>query len=185
MLSQEDEVKLDTLIDNLTSFIQSNDGQDKTEVEKDGLYISAQTLWKQLRDELVNMHFKFYLKRDQYDWLTNMLLSELEYDANTIFIAVELTEMLGKWKFTGPAKNDKSVVGYVVNPTELQYIYQLIAQHKVKGLTQKAYRFAEVIRNIFRVLQIVSYYDNHVKDLNKKVVDWAASFTPPTQTEEV
>ena len=100
----------------------------------------------------------------------------MEYDVNTIFLAIELTEMLGEWKNTGSAKDDKSVQGYISDATEITYIYHLIAKHKVKGLKNASYRFAEVLKRIGNISKVIAYYDTHAKNLSKDIQDWVASF---------
>jgi hypothetical protein len=180
MIKVEDETSMDNLVKDLNDFMVNNIGRGQSDEVKDKLYSDAIEKWKQLRDHLIGVHYNFYLNRKQYQWLTDTLMTKLEYNSDTVFLALELTEMLGEWKETGTNKDDDSLKGYVVDATELNYIYHLLADkdkgYKVTGLTAQAYRFREVLTNIFKVLKVVSYYDNHVKSLQSDIQNWVALF---------
>jgi len=176
LISVETEINLDSKIADIENFVNNNTGKGKSELEKDNLYGEAKELWNKYAESLRDVHYTFYLNRKQYQFLTDLLLEGLEYDVNTIFLAIELTEMLGEWKNTGSAKDDKTVQGYISDATEITYIYHLIAKHKVKGLKNTSYRFAEVLNRIGKISKIIAYYDTHAKNLSKDIQDWVASF---------
>ena len=179
MISIEDEIFLDGKLNELQYFTDNNHGLGKTEAEKDELYYTAQSNWKQYVERLKSMKYTFYLNRNQYNFLTNLLISKLEYDVNTIFLAIELTNMLGTWEITKGKKDSKSdteVKSYTSDATEITYIYHLIAKHTVKGLTRDTYFFAEILRKIGRISKVVSYYDTQAKSWNKDIQDWASTF---------
>lgn len=178
-ISIEDENFLDTKLNELETLIENNHGLGKTETEKDELYFSAQAAWKEYVERLKNMKYNFYLNRKQYIFLTNLLISKLEYDVNTVFLAIELTNMLGTWEITKgkkDSKDDKETKVYTSDATEITYMYHLIAKHKVKGLTDDTYRFTEILRKIGRISKIVSYYDAYAKSWNKDIQDWVSTF---------
>lgn len=178
-ISFEDELFLDSKISGIENLLSNEHGLGKSEVEKDQLYYSAQLAWKEYVQRLKGVKFTFYLNRKQYNFLTNLLISKLEYDVNTVFLAIELTDMLGKWelnKTNKEAKNDTEVKAYVSDATEITYMYHLISTFKPKGLTADTYLFAEILRKIGFISKIVGYYDNHAKALNKDIQDWCATF---------
>jgi hypothetical protein len=177
LISSEDESNLDTTIEGIEAFITSNDGKGKSETEKDDLYTSAKELWSSLANLLKETHYTFYLNRKQYHFLKDLLEEKLEYDTNTVFIAIELYNMLGQWKETGPKQiNDKDVKGYSADATEITYIYHLISKHKVKGLGTSTFLFSEILRKIGDLSKIISYYDNKAKSLSKEIQDWVVTF---------
>ena len=92
-ISFEDEMFLDSKISMLEDYIANNHGLGKTEAEKDNLYYTAQSTWREYVERLKNMNYTFYLNRKQYHFLTNLLISKLDYDVNTVFLAIELTNM--------------------------------------------------------------------------------------------
>ena len=178
-ISFEDEMFLDSKISILDAFIANNHGLGKAENEKDELYYTAQSTWREYVDRLKSMNYTFYLNRKQYNFLTNLLISKLEYDVNTVFLAIELSNMLGNWETTKgkkDSKDDNEVKEYVSDATEITYIYHLIAKHTVKGLTHDTYLFAQILRKIGFISKIVSYYDTHAKTFNKDIQDWASTF---------
>jgi len=97
-ISLEDELFLDTKISELDNMLANEHGLGKTEQEKDVLYFSAQTTWKEYVNRLKSMKYSFYLNRKQYNFLTNLLISKLEYNVESVFLAIELTDLLGNWK---------------------------------------------------------------------------------------
>jgi len=178
-ISFEDEIFLDTKISGIENLLATEHGLGKSEVEKDQLYYSAQIAWKEYVERLKNMKFTFYLNRKQYNFLTTLLISKLEYDVNTVFLAIELSDMLGKWelsKTSKDTKNDTELKSYTADATEITYIYHLISTFKPKGLTADTYLFAEILRKIGFISKVIGYYDNHAKSLNKDIQDWAATF---------
>ena len=177
MVTMEAEVNLDSKIKDIEDYLYNNHGRGKSEAEKDALYGQAKQYWENYAEALRNIHFTFYLNRKQYQFLTDLLINKMEYDVNTVFLAIELTDMLGEWKSSGSStKDDVSLNGYVADATEITYIYHLISKHKVNGLSNSSYRFAEVLRRIGAISKIIAYYDTHAKNFSKEIQNWVATF---------
>ncbi len=178
MISFETETELDAKIKEVEDFLNNNHGRNKSEAEKDQLYADAKIIWEQYATLLRDMNFSFYLNRKQYQFLTELLRDKMEYDVNSVFLAIELTDMLGEWIKQGTSKDDQILQEYTTDATEITYIYHLIAKHKVKGLGNSTYRFAEVLKRIGAISKIIAYYDTHAKNFSKDIQDWVASFEP-------
>lgn len=176
VISIEDETFLDTKMQEIDSYIDKNHGLGKTEKEKDELYYNAQTLWREFVSRLKTMKYSFYLNRKQYNYLTDLLIEKMEYDVDTVFIAVELTNMLGNWHENKGKIEDTEVKEYIADATEITYMYHLIAKNKVKGLTTKTFLFVEILKKIGFISKIVSYYDTYAKNSNKEIQDWVSTF---------
>ena len=186
LLPTADEEALDTTIEGIETFIASNDGKGKSEEEKDQLYTTAKEIWGDLAQLLKNTKYTFYLNRKQYHFLKDLLEEKLEYDVNTVFVAIELYNMLGQWKESGAKQtNDKDIKGYTADATEITYIYHLIAKHKVKGLGTSTFLFTEILRKIGDLSKIISYYDNKAKSLSKEIQDWVVTFDEGVTAESV
>jgi hypothetical protein len=166
---------LDNKISNLENFMKSNDGKHQSDDIKDGLYKSAQELWTEYASALKDAKYNFYLNRPQHKFLTNLILTKLELDVNTVFFAIELTDMLASMKDV-KYTNDTDIIPFIVNTTEITYIYHLISKHKINGLTKDAYLFAQILRRIGDISKIFNYYDAEGKSLSTEVQDWVASF---------
>ena len=104
-----------------------------------------------------------------------LILKTLEYDVNSVFFAIELTELLGGVK-GAKYSNDDDLVAFPVNATEITYIYHLISEYKIKGLTNNAYYFAQVLRRIGTISKVFNYYDATAKNLSTTIQDWVVSF---------
>ena len=99
----------------------------------------------------------------------------MEYDVNTVFVALELRELMSNMKELQYV-DDMTLLSIDMTATEITYLYHLISTHKVKGLTKDAYLFASVLRRIGEISKIINYYDNESKVLVNDVTIWAAGF---------
>jgi len=171
-LAIEDQLDKDIL--NIENYIEVTSGLGKTDLERDSDYDYAQNMWKTYQHNLREAKFNFYLDRSQYNLLTDLLLKKLEYDVNTLFIALELSELLGS--MSGSKYNtDLELKTFGVTPTEITYIYHLIQNYKVKGLTKESITFSKILIRIGDISKIVSYYDASVKRLTEEIQTWAIS----------
>jgi DNA polymerase III delta prime subunit len=175
LINKEWEVRLDDRISEIEKYIRENNGKGKSEEEKDTLYKNAQEMWKEYINILKSTKYNFFLNRTQYKFLTDLILIKIEYDVNTVFFAIELTELLGNMKGT-KYTNDKDSMPFEVNATEITYIYHLISKHKVKGLTKDSYTFAQVLHRIGDISKVFNYYDTAGKNLSTDIQNWALTF---------
>ena len=173
--SFEVEAELDSKLSEVTSFIEDpeNSGNGVTEEEKDILYLKAQDLLKEFKKCLRDSVFNFNLNRDQYKLLTTLLNNKLEYDVNSLFIALELTEMLEEMHGVKYKGGEDELVCFPVTATDITYVYHLISQYKVKGLTKEARSLASVLIRIGEISKLVSYYDSTSKNLTEDITKWA------------
>ena len=172
LLNFDRELLLDSKIEEVENFLKNNPGHGLPEEAKDALYGNAQYLYNEYKKNLRDVRFHFYLNRPQYNLLTDLILKKLEYDVNTVFIAIELTELLGTMEGT-KYQNDTDIKLFEVNATELTYIYHLIQGHKVKGLTKEAYVFSKLLMRIGEVSKVINYYDARAKALPEEIQQWA------------
>ena len=169
------ETILDGKISAIESYMENNIGKGKSDDEKDELYKNAQELWKDYTNSLKEAKYNFHLNRPQWKFLTDLILSKLEYDVNTVFFAIELTNLLGSMKDV-KYSNDKDLIAFPVNATEITYIYHLISKHKVKGLTKDSYLFSEVLVRIGNISKVFNYYDTYAKNLSTDIQNWVTAF---------
>jgi len=177
-ITEENEQSLDTAVKELENFMAFNHGLGKSETEKDELYSKAKGLWEVYVEVFRLTKMKFFLNADQYEYFTIMLRDKIEYDVNTIFFGIELTDTLGDWVINKGEKITKEVKSYEIDPVSANYLYHLISTVKVKGLTEEAYLFSQVLKKTHELIKVVNFYDNHAKSLSKDVQDWVASFEP-------
>ena len=169
------ETLLDGKIQAIEDFMTNNDGTGKSDEDKDNLYKTSQELWKEYTNALRDVKYNFHLNRVQWKFLTDLLLTKLEYDVNTVFFAIELTELLGSMKDV-KYSNDDQLIAFPVNATEITYIYHLISKHKVKGLTKDSYTFSKVLVRIGNISKLFNYYDSYAKNLSTDIQNWVTSF---------
>lgn len=184
IITKQIESDLDDVISNIENLIKNNTGKGKSEEEKDSLYLAAQEMWKKLKNLLTECKYNFYLNRAQYKFLTDILLGKIEYDVNTVFFAIELTNLLGTMK-EAKYLNDKDIIAYPVNATEITYIYHLISNYKIKGLTRDAYTFSQVLIRIGTISKVFNYYDTSLKNLGEDIKLWVATFDNDVTSEEL
>jgi len=184
-ISEEFENNLDTKYQAVLDFTKNNNGKGKTDLEKDNLYKDAQQLWADYTNSLKIVKYNFNLNRVQWKFLSDLIQGKLEYDINTIFLAIELTEVLGTMREDSKVfNNDTDSVAFLVNATEITYIYHLIAEHKVKGLSKDSYTFSEILKRIGAVSKVFNYYDTIGKNLAADIQDWVACFDDNVTMEQ-
>ena len=175
LIASESENALDAKLQEIENYINTNDGKDKSDEEKDALYLYAQKIWQEYSDLLQETKYNFNLNRSQFKFLKNLLVTKMQYDVNTVFIALELEELLNNsdsFKYV----NDYQLNSIQANATEITYIYHLIATHKVTGITKDARTFAEILRKIGDVSKVFNFYETSGKNLASDVQDWVAAF---------
>jgi hypothetical protein len=175
LIDNNDENELDSLLIEIESFIKENSGKGKSEEEKDKLYADAQLKWKSYFNKLRSVKYNFFLNREQWNFLTNLILTKLEYDVDTLFFAIELTDMLGTYK-NAKFSNDSELKEFKMNATEITYIYHLIAKYKVKGLTKDAYTFSKILLKIGDLSKVINYYDTTGKNHSDDIQKWVLTF---------
>lgn len=174
LILEETEIKLDNHIKEISDYMRNNSGKEKTTEEKDALYLASQKLWKNYITDLESTKYNFFLNKEQWKFLTDLILHKLEYDVNTVFFAIELKELFDAMKST-KYKGDE-YIPYSVNATEVTYIYHLISKHTIKGLTKDSYLFSEVLLLIGSISKIFNYYDATGKNLSTDIQDWVLTF---------
>jgi hypothetical protein len=175
IITSQEEFLLDSKIKEIEDFMKNNSGKGKSEEQKDELYLASQSLWGSYSDALKEAKYNFHLNRPQHKFLTDLILTKMEYDVNTVFFAIELTNMLGTMK-EAKYTNDTDLVAFPVNATEITYIYHLISKHKVKGLTKDAYTFSKILLRIGGISKMFNYYEAASKNLSGDIQDWVLTF---------
>lgn len=183
ILSTEEEVRLDSSIKSIEDYMKNNTGEGKSEQEKDELYKNAQLMWKEYTNVLRDVKYNFHLNRPQWKFLTDLILTKLEYDVNTVFFAIELTNLLASMKDT-KFTDDNQLLEFAVDATEITYIYHLISKHKLKGLTKDSYTFANILKRIGDISKVFNYYDTAAKNLSGEIQNWVAAFEEGVSIEE-
>lgn len=184
LITNESESNLDSKIQELEDYMINNHGKGKSDEEKDELYGKSQVIWKELANVLRDTKYNFHLNRKQFQYLKDLIKNTLEYDVNTVFFAIELTDLMSNMDKVSFV-NDEDLVAIPTNATEITYVYHLISQHKVKGLTKSAYYFAQILRRIGDISKLFNFYDTSVKNLSTEITDWAASFEDGVELENV
>jgi len=175
IINQEFETSLDEKLNTIETFMKTNVGKGKSDEEKDEVYKQAQILWNDYITTLTNTKYNFHLNRSQYNFVTDLILTKIEYDVNTVFFGMELLDMLGVMRNT-KYSNDKELVSFPVNATEITYIYHLISKQTVTGLSKKAFSFVEVLKRIGNISKVFNYYDTYGKNLSTDIQNWVLSF---------
>jgi hypothetical protein len=174
LIDADVEANLDENIQEALNFIKNNTGKGKSNSEKDNLYLESQKLHKNFTQNLEKSKYNFYLNKNQWKFLTELILKKLEYDVNTVFFAIELRDLFDVMKTTKYSGDE--YISFSVNATEVTYIYHLISKHKVVGLTQDSYRFSEILLLIGSISKIFNYYDATSKNLSTDIQDWVVTF---------
>jgi len=175
ILSPEMENELDKAVKDVLTFMTYNMGVGKSEEEKDYLYIEAKKLWENYVRVFRDTKLTLYLNPEQFDYFTKILKEEIEYDVNTIFFGIDLTNTLGSW-VKQVIESEVEISSYQTDPVSFNYIDHLISTVKVKGLTEESYLFGQVLRKIKEIMKVINFYDGHAKNLSKDIQEWVSNF---------
>jgi len=175
ILSLEMENELDNAVKDVLTFMTYNMGVGKSEEEKDYLYIEAKKLWENYVRVFRDTKLTLYLNPEQFDYFTKILKEEIEYDVNTIFFGIDLTNTLGSW-VKQVIESEVEISSYQTDPVSFNYIDHLISTVKVKGLTEESYLFGQVLRKIKEIMKVINFYDGHAKNLSKDIQEWVSKF---------
>lgn len=173
-IDNEQEVSLDSKIELVNQFMKNNSGKGKESQEQDALYGESQKLWQDFIATLEATKYNFYLNKDQWKFLTDLIYSKLEYDVNTVFFAIELNQVLNDIKSSKYTGNE--ILPFPVTATEVTYIYHLIQNHKVKGLGKDSLLFSQILLTIGAISKIFNYYDATGKSMSNDIQDWVLTF---------
>lgn len=175
ILEVVDEVKLDEKIEVIDQYMLNTEGKGKTPEEKDAIYAHAQDLWKEYKESLQEVQYNLYLNRPQYRFITDLFLSKLEYDVNTVFIAIDLHKLLSGMHGT-KFNDDTQLVNFKITATELTYMYHLISTYKVRGLGKDAFVFTDILYRVANISKVIDYYEKTNKILATDIQNWVAAF---------
>lgn len=173
-IDSEQELLLDSKIDSVNQFMKNNSGKGKESKEQDALYGESQKLWQNFIATLESTKYNFYLNKDQWKFLTDLIYTKLEYDVNTVFFALELNQLLTDIKSSKYTGNE--IIPFPVTATEVTYIYHLIQNHKVKGLGKDSLLFSQILLTIGAISKIFNYYDATGKNMSNDIQDWVLTF---------
>lgn len=176
------ETSLDAKLKEAEDFMTFNTKSGLSDQEQDELYGKAKIMWREYYDIHATTKYMFYLNRRQYKFLTDLITQKLEYDVETVFLAVGLTELLAsmeKKKYT----NDNELNCFEVTAVEITYIYHLISKYKAKGLNNDTYRFSEVLLKIGEISKVFNYYENMNKQLSTTIQNWVMTLQEGVTTD--
>ncbi len=177
ILETESESNLDNQISNIRDFMLKNDAKGKSDSIKNTTYGDAQKIWGNFRNSLDTTKFNFFLDKEQFEYLMNLLKNKFEYDVNAVFYILELTSILGEIESDGKKGfKENKYIGFKLTATDITYMYHILAQYKVKGLNRGTVLFANIIRRIGEISKLFDYYNNITKELSTEIVDWVAQF---------
>jgi hypothetical protein len=189
LISVEDETYLDNMISDIKNYMQTSTVTiDSDESIKDYEYSTLKNMWNQASGRNVgrlnSVNFKLPLYREDYKYLTELLLTKMEYNIDTVFYAVELTDALANME-GAKYKDDKEIKLFDFTSVDLTYIYHLLAKHTMKGLTKGTYSYVSIIKAIISVSKVFDYYKNEYELLVKDIQEWATVFSQDTQTADM
>lgn len=184
IITKATEDALDKALKDTEDFMLNNSKKGQSEEKQIELYSTAKNMWKEYFDLHSVTKYSFFLNRKQYQFLTDLILTKLEYDVNTVFFAIGLTDLLGTMKDSKDFTNDTDLQGFEVNATEITYIYHLISKHKVKGLTKDSYLFSELLIKIGGISKVFNYYETANKNLSTDIQNWVIALQDGVTTDE-
>lgn len=153
------------------------------ESRKDEIYVATKSLMSKYKSLVKNTGLEFLLTKDQYEYMLNVLETQLTYGVDEVFTAVQLRDMFLAERpvFHGRTKPSNVAITAEV----MQILYLLISKHRVKGLGQTAQNFVAILLGIGRAAKAYNHFDQLGAHVQAEVDSWIAAVTPaedPAQT---
>ena len=183
ILSKEDEIKLDNAIKNIEKYMAANDGKGESDEVKDKYYGEAQDLWHEYSALLKGTKYNFFMNRKEWMFLSDYILNKAEYDTNTVFLGLELSNSLGAHKELVSYTNDIDLQPMKVSATEITYIYHILAEFKPRGINKSATNFAAILKSIGDISKAFNYYNNEGERMSDAIQRWVYLFDPNVNVE--
>lgn len=126
--------------------------------------------------------FNLSLTRDEYLYLKKLILKNLEYDRQNLFIGLLVKNDFFKKYDNKDTVSDTSLYSllktetFKLNITEITRISHLTSLNKIHGLDKEADIFSHIIRKIGEISKIVELYDNKGKQLSESGNNWIQGF---------
>lgn len=188
-IKKEDEEYIENCIEDIKNFVKENGGENTSEEEKSEMQKELHTLWEKLGNKdkgyLSNIKYGFILNRKEYNLLISLLRDKMEYDINTLFFGLELTNFLGETLEQEKFENDEDPIVFDLSATDMTYLYTVLSKHVCKGLTKTTYTFANIIRRIGDISKVINYYNNISTDLSDNLIkNWYLTLQDDRVTTE-
>jgi hypothetical protein len=174
-IDEEQSTWLDSKLEEIETFMNDNPGTGLSDAEKDALYKDSQKLWFEIGGEqgqLNRTEYGLVLNRPEYRLLMTLLRDKMEYDVNTLFFAIELTAFLSKSAEISKYTDDETPIEFKITQVNMTYLYTVLQQHKCKGLHEKTFLFANIIRRIGDISKVINHYENAVKEMSVSINNW-------------
>jgi hypothetical protein len=133
---------------------------------------------------LGSIKYNFFLTKEDYLFLKNVILSKTKYDRNNVFIGMIVRDDFFR-KFdseviptkTSLYKGDGTVPElFQIDINEITRISHLTSLYEVQGLTKEAESFFNIIRKIGDISKIFEVFKTKGDDINTKGGDWTMGF---------
>lgn len=175
-ISEEDENELDSLGMELIEFLDETYGTILPEEKQDELYSKSQEMWHKYKEALDKTEFGVVLNKEDHSFLKNTLTKKMEYDVDTVFFLMEVSNRLLSFSDDNVFEDEKESRVFNFKPTELSYTYHLFSKYKVKGLVKETYNFHSTAIAFGRTSMVFNYYENVSKVLANAITEWVSSF---------
>ena len=82
LYSKEAEIGLDSKLSEIEDLLKTKSGFGAPDEAKDELYGVSKRLWKEYAERFQSIRFSFYMNRPQFNFLSDLLSKNMEYDIN-------------------------------------------------------------------------------------------------------
>lgn len=154
----------------------ANADPSQPEADKDKAFGEARAKWNEYAGVVKTANFSFIVTKDQFEYLLNVLETQLSYGVDEIFVALQLREAF--LDTLSPTKGRKVPVVQTMTKDTMLLLYHTVAKHRVKGLGATAQNFAAILHAIGAISKVFNFYDQESKHLSSDIENWAAAVTP-------
>lgn len=173
-ITEESKTTIEAIAPQLKEFLASNaDFNNYTTEQRDELFEKAMSMHQNFKDSVKAAKCKMDLHGREIDFIKNRLEDDVDYDSQTVFFGIHLKgSWLNNLKFVRAEQNNVEL-----GLTDSVILYDLLTTVKVKGLKEKTYIFAKVLRQLAECSKIYQHYDQESDRMFKSIREWNMGLT--------
>lgn len=183
ILPQETEKNVIEVYTELLDYMEKNNVEKSaslSDAEKDNLLKEAHKIWNKGASKsggVINTStYNLLLYREEYKYLTDLLLNKLEYNVDTLFTVMEIKDKLKSMMDIAEGfKDNDTLLSFEFTPIELRYLVTVLNTKTVKGLTKESYLLYNIFVSIGALTRVYDTLKIEFDNLSKTVLEWAAS----------
>lgn len=164
--------KIDDDINDILDYIKNNNGRGESEEKKNDLYKTIKEKWDILTDDMKDMHYNMYIKKDMCAFLLNQLTVVNVYNETNVFSIIELSDLLKLFK----ENSNKDMFSIKVTAKDISNLFNCLSNYNCKLYDTNTYTYINIIESMSKICNIIDYYNKMINYTSNMMTTWLTLF---------